>query len=177
VVAKKAPYENERDNLLSTLSYIQVFLVMFCGLVLKTKDLSDDGFDKEYLGVILVLVNVTVLLTAVAFAVIHFLRSGEEDYQSDNAATMLKRGTRNLMGRKKKEKEMIEEGEIELGDIYKNKRDRGAEQVNNPLAAERGEIESESESSDSDSDSDDDSGKVRNPPQPPKPPPPPPLPK
>jgi len=46
------PYENDNDNSLSVLSYVQISLVMICGLVLKSQDLvsSETSFDKENLG-------------------------------------------------------------------------------------------------------------------------------
>ena len=93
VTSNLRPYENERDNNLSILSYIQIFLVMMCALVLKTQDLAaSDSFDKESLGYVLIGVNILVLLSAVALVVVQFWRSNEEDYQSDNVIAIAKRG-------------------------------------------------------------------------------------
>jgi len=93
VTSKLGPYENERDNNLSILSYIQIFLVMMCALVLKTQDLAaSDSFDRENLGYVLIGVNILVLLSAVALVMVQFWRSTEEDYKSDNVITIAKRG-------------------------------------------------------------------------------------
>jgi len=93
VTSKLGPYENERDNNLSILSYIQIFLVMMCALVLKTQDLAaSDSFDRENLGYVLIGVNILVLLSAVALVVVQFWRSTEEDYKSQNVIAIAKRG-------------------------------------------------------------------------------------
>ena len=84
---------NTNTNRLAHLRFVQIFLIMLCGLVLKNQDLIDDeSFDKKNLGYVLIAVNVLVLLIAVGLAVIQFRRSNEDDYQSDNAVAIMKRG-------------------------------------------------------------------------------------
>ena len=115
------PYDNDNDNTLSVLSYIQISLVMMCGLVLKSQDLVEsESFDKEILGYVLIAVNVLVLVTAVVLAVIQFKRSGEEDYSGFK---------KKLMGGKGKEM-LMNDGEIELGDIYGRKGSEEFDSVN-----------------------------------------------
>ena len=63
---------------LEKLSFIQIFLVMLAALVLKGEETAEGGsFDKEYLGIVLIAVNVLVLLTAFVLAVMEFRRTGE----------------------------------------------------------------------------------------------------
>ena len=90
------PYENEADNMLSILSYVQIFFIMLCGLVLKNQDLiQNDGFDKKNLGLVLIGVNVLVLTLAIALAILGWLRSNDEDYESSNVISMMKKGVKS----------------------------------------------------------------------------------
>jgi len=141
------PYENDNDNSLSVLSYVQISLVMMCGLVLKSQDLveSESSFDKENLGYVLIAVNVLLLVSAVVLGAIQFKRSGEEDYQSDNVFALAKQGMKSARGgwgNKTSTLENEEEeggGEIELGDIYKKRGlSAGSETWENPMATTAG---------------------------------------
>jgi len=77
-----------------------------------------EGVDKEMLGVLLILVNMMVLLTALAVMAVSFFRNQEVDYQSENPLAVLKR---EMSAAKKaaKNDEGGEKGAIELGEIYK----------------------------------------------------------
>ena len=114
------PYENDNDNSLSVLSYVQISLVMMCGLVLKSQDLveSESSFDKENLGYVLIAVNVLLLVSAVVLGVVQFIRQGEDDYESSSVFALAKRGVNSVGSRGKKSLENEQDEEIELGDIY-----------------------------------------------------------
>jgi len=71
-------YNSDSDNKLSVLSFIQIFLVMLAALVLKGEEMADgESFDKEYLGIVLIAVNVLVLVSAFVLAVMEFRRTGD----------------------------------------------------------------------------------------------------
>ena len=118
------PYENGRDNALSVLGYVQIFLVMMCALMLKVEVFAE-GVDKEMLGILLVFVNIMVLVVAVAVVVVHFLRKREEDYESDNVAAILKSevGKQKKKGKKgeKGGEESFDDVGIELGEVFKGR--------------------------------------------------------
>ena len=86
------PYENERDNYLSVLSYVQIFLLMLCALVIKNQDLASDSFDKENLGYVLICGNILVLVVGISLGIVQFWRTTEEGYQSDDIVAIAKRG-------------------------------------------------------------------------------------
>ena len=88
------PYENGRDSVLSILGYVQIFLVMLCALMMKVQAFAE-GVDKEMLGVLLILVNMMVLLTALAVMAVSFFRNQEDDYQSENPLAILNREVGN----------------------------------------------------------------------------------
>ena len=81
--------------MLSILGYVQIFLVMLCGLMLKVQAFAE-GVDKEMLGVLLILVNMMVLLTAMGVMVVSFFRNQEDDYQSENPLAIMKREVGNV---------------------------------------------------------------------------------
>jgi len=87
------PYGNDYDNSLSVLSYVQISMVMMCGLVLKSQDLveNESSFDKENLGYVLIAVNVLLLLSAVALGIGEFKAKGHENYTSNNVVALAKR--------------------------------------------------------------------------------------
>ena len=140
------PYESNHGNNLSVLSFIQIFLVMLCGLVLKSQDLaSSKSFDKENLSYVLITVNVLVVVMAIILAVLEFNRKGHADYSSSNVIALAKRGMDSQLSRGESEagrgsslfdvfsgfkrkvlggknKKMLA-SEIELGDIYGEKGD------------------------------------------------------
>ena len=116
------PYSNDNDNSLSVLSYVQISLVMMCGLVLKSRDLveSESSFDKENLGYVLITVNVLLLVPAVVLGVVQFIRQEEDSYESDSVFALAKQGV-NSVGESRRGKKSLEnegDGEIELGYIY-----------------------------------------------------------
>ena len=121
-LCKVEPYENGRDNVLSVLGYVQIFLVMMCALMLKVQVFAT-GVDKDMLGILLVLVNVMVLVVAGALVVVNFFRQREESYESNNAAAILKSEVgkkQKKMGKnwKKGGEESLDELGIELGEVF-----------------------------------------------------------
>ena len=122
--------------MLSILGYVQIFLVMLCGLMLKVQAFAE-GVDKEMLGVLLILVNMMVLLTAMGVMVVSFFRNQEDDYQSENPLAVLKREMSAAKEAARNENEGTAEGAIEMGEIYKGGREDSFENVN-PLVAEAG---------------------------------------
>jgi len=138
------PYDNDNDNSLSVLSYVQISLVMLCGLVLKSQDLveSESSFDKENLEYVLIVVNVLLLVSAIVLGVVQFIRQGEADYESGSVFALAKRGMKSACGKKKStlENEEEEGGEIKLGDIYmKRGLSAGGEETwENPMATTTG---------------------------------------
>ena len=78
------PFLEKRDNVLSTLSYVQIFFVMLCALVLKSQEFAE-GVDKEGLGVVLIIVNAFLLIITVVTVVVNFFGQMEEEYESDNS--------------------------------------------------------------------------------------------
>ena len=93
------PFINQRDNVLSILSNIQIFLVMFAALVLKYQ--PSDGsegssFDEKGLGVFLIVLNVSGGLTML---IIGFFRFFVPDWgaRASELATRGFRGSSILM--------------------------------------------------------------------------------
>jgi len=120
------PYLEKRDNVLSTLSYVQIFFVMLCALVLKSQEFAE-GVDKEGLGVVLIIVNAFLLIITVVTVVVNFFGQMDEDYESDNSKlsgtlmNMFKKKTASSWTTRKKKEEGEGEkggGMIELGDVF-----------------------------------------------------------
>ena len=126
------PYENGRDSVLSILGYVQIFLVMLWGLMLKVQAFAE-GADKEMLGVLLILVNLMVLVVAMGVLVVSFFRNQEDDYQSENPLAVLKREISAAKEAARVENEGTGETggakKIEIGEINKGGREGSFENV------------------------------------------------
>ena len=76
------PYDARRDNVLSTLSYVQIFLVMLCALILKSREAGDE-YDRWALGFVLVLGSAMVLVVGACLAIINFQHQQSEEGEND----------------------------------------------------------------------------------------------
>ena len=139
------PYESGRDSVLSILGYVQIFLVMLCGLILKVQAFAE-GVDKEMLGVLLIMVNMMVLVVAMSVVVVSFFRNQEDNFQSENPLAALNRVMSAAKEAARNENEGTE-GAIEMGQIYKGGRESSFENVINPMGSGSGGVEFVDESS------------------------------
>jgi hypothetical protein len=72
LVLQLGPFVDRADDVLSFLGSLQMFLTLLMGLLLKTDDPNDPTYDHQFMGVILVLVNMLPFLAlAVSLALLH----------------------------------------------------------------------------------------------------------
>ena len=147
------PYLEARDNLLSILSSLQIFVIMLIALVLKrSKGLpkeesssSSSSFDDKYLGYVLIALNCVMVAVFIAYGyVVQFVkRSRKNEDRSLGRASSgvydIFSGLRASLGWLGKEKPLaIDDGqkEIELSDIFSGGED-GSKTRGNPIHEKR----------------------------------------
>jgi hypothetical protein len=94
VVVNFKPYLEDRDNMLGSLSSVQIFFVMLSALVMKrskgVEGISD--YDAKYLGLVLILLNVGLALVLVCSGMVPKLvklkynTSGDDDNDEGEGA-------------------------------------------------------------------------------------------
>jgi hypothetical protein len=143
------PYLEKRDNLLSILSSVQIFLVVLSAFVMKRRkgvgvggEGGGDEYDAKYLGVVLIALNVGLVVVFMGSGVVSkvvknkFRREGRE--HGSTTIYDVFSGLRDSLGWRRRnsggpalEDERADEGgEIELGDVYAVERPGGME---NPM--------------------------------------------
>jgi hypothetical protein len=151
------PYLEKRDNLLSILSSIQIFVIILIALVMKRRKgvvkVEDEGesFDDKYLGYVLfILIGLLIsvfLLSGIVSQFVKRSRRRETDGELGGGGARERTSTglydifsglRKSFGRRKDRPLAIDDGQggLELGNIYLGGED-GSRTSSNPMSVER----------------------------------------